>query len=401
MKNLLFLLVALLLLWSCNDDNEGGKTIPTLTTSVVTDISSIDAIAGGNITGNATITARGVVWATTADPTIDLDSHTNDGTGTGEFVSAISGLQTGITYHVRAYATTNAGTVYGNDVRFTTGAPKLYICGTEWNATKGTQQCRVWVNGTASFLGDDNESFAQGLFVSGTDVYVAGSTKVTNFRATYWKNGEPTFLTDDTREAVANAIFVKGNDVYVTGYEKNAEGHQLAKYWKNGTAVILPDGKVGLSIVVSGTDVYVAGYSNGASSTRVWKNGEHMTVSGEVTALHVSGNDIYAAGSNWYWKNGFSTGLTEGFLATAITTSGNDVYVSGQNSSNKGVYWKNGNMNVLPSTDCRAKSIFVSGNDIYVVGKRYNDIAYWKNGLETVLSANSDWHNNGMGIAYK
>ena len=45
---------------------------------------------------------------------------TTDGTGTGSFVSNLTGLLPGTTYHVRAYATNSAGTAYGNDVPFTT-----------------------------------------------------------------------------------------------------------------------------------------------------------------------------------------------------------------------------------------------------------------------------------------
>ena len=83
--------------------------------------SSTTANSGGNITdGGASVTARGVVWNTSQNPTIALSTKTIDGTGTGNFSSAISGLTPNTTYYLRAYATNSAGTAYGNEITFTT-----------------------------------------------------------------------------------------------------------------------------------------------------------------------------------------------------------------------------------------------------------------------------------------
>ena len=96
--------------------------IPTLTTSAVTGVTLTTAATGGNITadGGGTVTARGVCWATTINPVIGATNTTTDGTGTGVFISNITGLLPGTAYHARAYATNSAGTAYGADVPFTT-----------------------------------------------------------------------------------------------------------------------------------------------------------------------------------------------------------------------------------------------------------------------------------------
>ncbi len=96
--------------------------VPTLTTTAVTGMTLTTAASGGNITadGGGAVTARGVCWATTANPVIGATNTTTDGTGTGVFTSAITGLLPGTGYHVRAYATNSAGTAYGADVPFTT-----------------------------------------------------------------------------------------------------------------------------------------------------------------------------------------------------------------------------------------------------------------------------------------
>jgi hypothetical protein len=98
-------------------------SLPTLTTTAVSAITATTATSGGNITsdGGSAVTARGVVWSTATNPTVALSTKTSDGTGTGSFVSSITGLTNGTQYYVRAYATTSAGTAYGNEVSFTAG----------------------------------------------------------------------------------------------------------------------------------------------------------------------------------------------------------------------------------------------------------------------------------------
>ncbi len=93
----------------------------TLTTTTVTAITMTTASSGGNITsdGGANVSARGVCWSTSSNPTTAGNKTTN-GTGTGTFPSSVTGLTPGTTYYIRAYATNTAGTAYGNELEFTT-----------------------------------------------------------------------------------------------------------------------------------------------------------------------------------------------------------------------------------------------------------------------------------------
>lgn len=93
--------------------------VPVLTTSAVTDIVLTTATGGGNITseGGSAVTARGVCWGTAPTPTI-ANNKTTNGSGLGAFTGSITGLTLGITYYVRAYATNNFGTAYGDQVTF-------------------------------------------------------------------------------------------------------------------------------------------------------------------------------------------------------------------------------------------------------------------------------------------
>ncbi|HBQ82564.1 MAG TPA: hypothetical protein DD745_06755 [Bacteroidales bacterium] len=124
---------------------------PTLTTSVITLITQTTASSGGNITsdGNAPVTARGVCWNTSANPTIALSTKTTDGTGTGTFTSSLTGLTASTTYYVRAYATNSAGTAYGNEQTFTTSAPATVVPGAPIIGTASAGNAQATVTFTA------------------------------------------------------------------------------------------------------------------------------------------------------------------------------------------------------------------------------------------------------------
>lgn len=416
------LLATVIFLFSCKKDKEPAIVLPTVTTAQVSATTTNGAISGGVISsqGSAAVTARGVVWATAANPTIDLTTKTSDGTG----------LQANTTYHIRAYASSSEGTAYGNDVEFTTASPKLYVCGTEWNSAEAMQRAKLWVNGTGTFLGDNIESFAQSMTVTDAgDVYVAGSVKSSNWRAVYWKNGTVNYITitNGSTYAVANAISVVGSDVYTAGYETNASGKLVAKYWKNGTAFSLSDGTQNAdarAIYINGSDVHVAGYEYDAMGIMYpvyWKNGiKNTSVVGEGIAqsIYVTGNNTYIAGGMnggtfaagaVYWLNGNLNYLTpnnstKGFAKTVFVL-GSDVYMGGYDELGFAAYWKNGTKVGLNSNNLvnsMANSIFVAGNDVYVAGKLGSNVScYWKNGIKSDLSTNAYSYNNATGIVYK
>ncbi len=110
--------------WNYYKSLLGVVTTPTVTTTIPSSITTTTATSGGNVTSNggAAVTACGVCWSTSANPTTG-NSHTSDGTGTGTFTSYLTGLAPSTLYHVRAYATNGAGTGYGSDLSFTTAAP--------------------------------------------------------------------------------------------------------------------------------------------------------------------------------------------------------------------------------------------------------------------------------------
>ena len=104
-----------------DDDDENEILLPTVLVLSVEDITENSAVSGGEVTsdGGAEVTARGVCWSTSQNPTIE-DAFSNDGTGVGAYLSNLTDLIDYTTYYVRAYATNSEGTAYGEEISFTT-----------------------------------------------------------------------------------------------------------------------------------------------------------------------------------------------------------------------------------------------------------------------------------------
>lgn len=95
--------------------------LPEVVTLRVEDITDTEAICHGAVIsdGRDPGTERGICWSTSPDPTLE-DAHLGTGTGTGEFVIQLSGLNCSNSYYARAYASNSAGVAYGENVFFST-----------------------------------------------------------------------------------------------------------------------------------------------------------------------------------------------------------------------------------------------------------------------------------------
>ncbi len=104
-----------------NNPKSGATTYAaaTINTTTISNVAATTATSGGSGLTGDNITAKGICWNTAENPTT-ANSKTSDGSGDASFSSTMSGLTAGTSYNVRAYATNPSGTVYGENVSFTT-----------------------------------------------------------------------------------------------------------------------------------------------------------------------------------------------------------------------------------------------------------------------------------------
>jgi hypothetical protein len=97
--------------------------VATVTTTTAINVKATSAVLGGTVTttGGDVAVQRGIVWATTAAPTI-ANQKVQNGTGVGSFSATITGLPSSTTIYYRAYTTNSAGTSYGTGLTFNTTA---------------------------------------------------------------------------------------------------------------------------------------------------------------------------------------------------------------------------------------------------------------------------------------
>jgi len=192
-----------------------GAAYPTLTTSSISSITSTSVNGGGNISsdGGAAVSARGLVYATTSNPTLS-NTILTIGSGTGSFSGSITGLTPNTTYYVRAYATNSAGTGYGNEITFQTlpvAVPTLVT-----TDASGITQTTVTSGGTIS--NDGGATITERGIVYGTSTNpTTTNTKVTSGSGTGSFSLNVTSLTPNTTYYIRSyAINSAG-----TGYGNN------------------------------------------------------------------------------------------------------------------------------------------------------------------------------------
>jgi len=148
------------------------------------------------------------------------------------------------------------------------------------------QRACLWKNGVLQELQESENSngFLNSVFVSNGDVYVIGQWMRLR------KNGEVQKLANGEDHPGGYSVFVSGSDVYVAGgsglYNVTSRD-DVAKLWKNGVLQELENSenaKGGArSVFVSGSDVYVAG---GIWNNKFWKNGKLYSFAGYEANLY-------------------------------------------------------------------------------------------------------------------
>lgn len=114
----IFTTLAIILLLGTQSCKKDQVALPQSTSLNVVNVTSNSAVCGGAVFGKK-ILEKGVCWNTIGNPTI-ADDRTLDGSGDASYISNIQGLLSSTTYYLRAYATNEKGTAYGEIRQFTT-----------------------------------------------------------------------------------------------------------------------------------------------------------------------------------------------------------------------------------------------------------------------------------------
>jgi uncharacterized protein (TIGR02145 family) len=205
---------------SCKKDSNSPTAVvlASLSTTTISAITSTTASSGGNISndGGGSITARGVCWSTSQNPTIALTTKTVDGKGKGSFTSSITGLSPNTVYYVRAYATNSAGTAYGNQQTITSAAADLAALSTT-NITNITATTAI-SGGNITSDGSGPITARGVCWSTSPNPTVALSTKTVN------GNGSGTFSSSLTGLQVGNIYHVRA---YATNLAGTAYGNEI------------------------------------------------------------------------------------------------------------------------------------------------------------------------------
>ncbi|MCQ2077201.1 MAG: DUF1566 domain-containing protein [Bacteroidaceae bacterium] len=241
----------------------------TLTTSQITNITALTATGGVSVTdaGGATLKSCGICWSTTQNPTIS-NSHVEGGTQLGTYSCNMTELTPNTTYYVRAYATTDVKTVYGNQASFktTTG---LAVLTTSLSSTTAN-----------SVVAGGNITSNGGYAVSERGICYSTTNAEPTINDLYVANGSGngTFNVSITNLKINTMYYIRA---YATNKIGTSYGDVKTAITKNGSATLTTSQVTNITALTAtgGVSVTDAGGATLTSCGICWSTTSNPTIS--------------------------------------------------------------------------------------------------------------------------
>jgi hypothetical protein len=207
-----------LLFFSCENEFDYGKlqnAVKTVASSNITQ-TSVD-VSGNIITDNgSSLSARGICYSTSNNPTISDTKKIFDTATLGNYTCTLDNLDPSTTYYARAYATNSFGTAYGVNIFFTTLEATVPIISTTTAANLITATSAN-TGGTITNSGASNVTIRGVCYSSTATTPTIANTKTNNGTGIGTFNSSLLGLTADTtyyiRAYATNGIGTAYGDV--------------------------------------------------------------------------------------------------------------------------------------------------------------------------------------------
>jgi uncharacterized repeat protein (TIGR02543 family) len=284
--------------WAMSSNRNNGypcftwqNIAPTVTTQAVTDITTNSATGNGNLTdlGIPYPTAYGICWSSNNSSPSTSDSKADLGTISvkGTFSVSMSSLSLNTKYYVRAYATNNVATSYGDVVNIVTLPAGSGTSSDPYQIA--TLNNLYWLS--------QNSAYWDKYFIQTADIDASGTSS--------WNNGK-------------GFSPIGNNSVGFSGHY-NGNGHILSGLTINQST----SNYIGLFGYVSGASVYsielsgvtILGANYVGSLAGLCTNNTTITdcyVSGTITGTNIVGGLIGEVSSNSNISKCFSEGTVSG-----------------------------------------------------------------------------------------